>query len=118
MTITVLHQSATLPGLVDQGVPARPGEGPSCHFSGIDVALRGAGNNACGLWECTPGRFHRQLPQAEVMHILTGKGTFFPAKGESVRFVAGDTLFFPANTEGEWLVEETIRKVFVVLSPS
>jgi uncharacterized protein len=116
MSITVLHQSATLIGLQDQGTPAHSASHPPCRFSGIDVALNGAGDNNCGIWECTPGRFARQLAQAEVMHILKGHGRFTPTRGEPVEFRSGDTLFFPAHTPGEWDIRETVRKVFVVLA--
>jgi uncharacterized cupin superfamily protein len=114
--ITVLHQSATVSSLQDQGAPAQPKSEPPCHFSGIDVALAGAGDNACGIWECTPGRFMRQLAEAEVMHILAGRGRFTPSHGETIEFRAGDTLFFPAHTTGEWHIEETLRKVFAVMA--
>jgi hypothetical protein len=114
--ITVLRQSALLSGLQDQGTPANPKSEPPCRFSGIDVALAGAGENACGIWECTPGRFMRQLAEAEVMHIVAGRGRFTPARGKTIEFCAGDTLFFPAHTIGEWEIEETLRKVFVVMA--
>jgi uncharacterized cupin superfamily protein len=114
--ITVLRQSAALSGLQDHGTPAQPKSEPPCRFSGIEVALAGAGDNACGIWECTPGRFMRQLDDAEVMHILAGCGRFAPANGETIEFRAGDTLFFPANTTGEWHIAETLRKVFVVMA--
>jgi len=118
MSITVLHQSATLTRLSDQGTPARPLSEPPCRFSGIDVALAGAGDSNCGLWECTPGRFERQLAEAEVMHILAGSCRFTPTGGEPVEIRAGDTLFFPAHTTGVWEIRETLRKVFVVLAKS
>ncbi|GKT23012.1 cupin domain-containing protein [Acidovorax sp. SUPP3334] len=115
MSITVLRQSATLEGFEPQGSPARPLTLPPCAFSGIDVDLHGAGDNRSGLWECTPGRFERQLANAEVMHILAGACTFTPTGGEPLAIRAGDTLFFPSNTTGEWHVTQTLRKVFVVL---
>lgn len=114
--ITVLRQSATISDLQDQGTPAQPKSEPPCRFSGIDVALDGAGRNSCGIWECTPGRFMRQLAQAEVMHIVAGRGCFTPTQGDTIEFRAGDTLFFPAHTTGEWHIEETLRKVFVVMA--
>jgi uncharacterized protein len=116
MGIVVLHQSATLPGLKDQGWPARPLTQPPCRLRGIDVELAGAGDNNSGLWECEPGRFERQLANAEVMHILTGAGTFTPTGAAPLQIRAGDTLFFPANTTGEWHVHQTLRKVFVVMA--
>jgi uncharacterized cupin superfamily protein len=117
MSINVLHQSATLTGLQDQGTPAHSTSHPPCRISGIDVTLAGAGDNACGIWECTPGRFERQLAEAEVMHIRAGRCHFIPTGGAPVEIRAGDTLFFPANTTGEWDIRETLRKVFVVLAP-
>jgi uncharacterized cupin superfamily protein len=114
--ITVLRQSATISGLQEQGGPAQPKSEPPCRFSGIDVALAGAGDNACGIWECTPGRFMRQLAEAEVMHIVAGRGRFTPTHGETIEFRAGDTLFFPAHTTGEWEIEQTLHKVFVVMA--
>lgn len=116
MSITVLRQTATLEPLQDQGLPARPLSEPPCRFSGLDVALDGAGNNACGVWQCEPGRFERQLAEAEVMHILAGACTFTPTGGEPVAIRAGDTLFFPARTTGVWHITETLRKVFVVMA--
>ncbi len=116
MTITILNQSATIGGLQDKGTPARSLSQPPCRLSGIDVALEGAGSNKSGIWECEPGRFERQLANAEVMHILTGDGTFTPTGGEPLKIRAGDTLFFPANTTGEWHVVETLRKVYVVMA--
>jgi hypothetical protein len=116
--ITVLRQSATISGLQDQGTAAQPKSEPPCRFSGIDVALAGAGENACGIWECTPGRFMRQLAEAEMMHIVAGRGRFTPAGGETIEFRAGDTLFFTAHTTGEWEIDATLRKVFVVMAAS
>ena len=114
--ITVISQSAHVQGLQDQGGPARPLSQPPCAFSGVDIDLAGAGNSNTGLWECTPGRFERQLPNAEVMHILSGRCSFTPTGGEPLVIRAGDTLFFPAHTTGVWHIEETLRKVFVVLA--
>lgn len=70
-----------------------------------------------GIWECSPGRFQRQVRQAELMHIIEGEGSFTPSTaGEPVvRFQAGDTLFFPANTLGLWCIEKTLRKVYAML---
>ena len=116
MSITVLPQSATIGGLHDQGVPARPLSDPPCLLRGIDVELAGAGDNKSGIWECEPGRFERQLPNAEVMHIVAGACTFTPTGGQPLHIRAGDTLFFPEQTSGEWHVHETLRKVYVVMA--
>ena len=115
MSITILYQSAVIGGLQDQGTPARALSSPPPQLSGIEVELAGAGDNRSGIWECQPGQFERQLANAEVMHILTGAGTFTPTGGVAKEFCAGDTLFFPANTTGVWHVRETLRKVYVVM---
>jgi uncharacterized cupin superfamily protein len=83
---------------------------------GTAVELAGAGDNHTGLWECAPGRFERQLAQAEVMHILSSSCSFTPTGGETREIRAGDTLFFPANTTGVWHITETLRKVYVVFA--
>lgn len=114
MSITVLSQSAVIDGLQDQGTPRLPLTQPPCRMRGVDVALDGAGANECGLWECEPGRFERQLPNAEVMHILGGACSFTPTGGEPIEMRAGDTLFFPAHTTGVWEIRETLRKVYAV----
>ncbi len=116
MSITILSQSAVIGGLQDQGTPARPLSVPLPRLSGIEVDLAGSGDNRSGIWECEPGQFERQLANAEVMHILTGAGTFTPTGGIAMEFRAGDTLFFPANTTGAWHVRETLRKVYVVMA--
>lgn len=116
MSITILPQSATIGGLQDLGTPARPLSQPPSQLSGMEVELAGAGDNRSGIWECLPGQFERQLANAEVMHILTGAGSFTPTGGSAQEFRAGDTLFFPANTTGVWHVRETLRKVYVVMA--
>jgi len=118
MTITILPQSVHTRNLQDQGVPARPLTNPVSRLSGIDVPLDGAGDSKTGIWECTPGRFERQLAEAEMMHILAGACTFTPTGGEPLAIRAGDTLFFPAHTTGTWDVQQTLRKVFVVFAPA
>ncbi|MCA1326750.1 cupin domain-containing protein [Herbaspirillum sp. alder98] len=116
MSITILSQSATVGGLEDWGTPARSLSEVPCKLSGIEVDLAGAGENRTGIWECQPGSFERQLANAELMHILTGECTFTPQGGEALSIKAGDTLFFPANTFGQWNVIQTIRKVYVVMA--
>ena len=115
MTITIFRQSATMPGLKHRGAVARPITQPPCKLTGIRVDLEGAGNNRTGVWECEPGRYEREMATAEFMHILKGKATFTPTGGESLEIEAGDTLFFPSNTFGEWHILEPLRKVYVVM---
>jgi uncharacterized cupin superfamily protein len=67
-----------------------------------------------GFWECTPGRFRRQVPQAEYSCFISGQGSFTPDGGEPIEFRAGDAIYFAANTQGEWNIVETVRKTYLI----
>lgn len=76
------------------------------------------GNNVqIGIWECTPGRWPRQVTRAEFSVFTAGRCTFEATDGTVVEFSGGDAVFFPENTEGIWDVTETIRKAFVIFGP-
>lgn len=68
-----------------------------------------------GVWECTPGRWRRQIIQQEFCHFVQGRCTFTPDGGEPLFIQAGDALMFPANTTGIWDVQETVRKTYVLI---
>jgi len=116
MPITILRQAAQLDSLEIDGPVARPLSTPTCITKSLAVDLEGAGANRSGIWEVSVGRFERQLANAEVMHILSGECTFTPVEGEALAIRAGDTLFFPADTNGVWDVKAPIRKVYVVMA--
>lgn len=116
MSITILPNSARIGGLLDDGEVPHPLSEPACSTRSLEVAIDGAGGNSSGLWECSPGRFERHVPNAEVMHILAGVCTFTPEGGKPLAIRAGDTLFFPAGTRGAWDIRETLRKVYVVMA--
>lgn len=117
MGIQVIAQSASTQGLQDQGPVAVPLSTPACTIRGQDVHVPGRPDCDTGLWECSPGRFQRQVASGEVMHILAGAGRFTPeADGAAVvEFRAGDTLFFPPHTYGVWEIRETVRKLYVMV---
>lgn len=116
MPITLLKQTARIASLPPCPPPSRILSATPPVTTDLEVQLDGAGGSDTGVWECTPGRFERQIAKAEVMHILSGACTFTPTDGEVVSFGAGDTVFFPQNTFGVWDVTETIRKVYVIFS--
>ncbi|MCU1717892.1 cupin domain-containing protein [Pseudomonas sp. 5P_3.1_Bac2] len=70
---------------------------------------------AAGVWECTPGRWRRQIAQQEFCHFISGRCTFTPDGGEPITINPGDALLFPANTFGIWDIQETVRKTYVLL---
>ncbi|MBF7731426.1 cupin domain-containing protein [Pseudomonas sp. N040] len=68
-----------------------------------------------GIWECSPGRWRRQIVQQEFCHIISGSCTFTPDGGEAIEIRAGDALVFPANTTGIWDIRETVRKTYLLI---
>ena len=68
-----------------------------------------------GIWECTPGRWRRQIVQQEFCHFIKGRCTFTPDGGETLYIEAGDALMLPANSTGIWDIGETVRKSYVLI---
>jgi hypothetical protein len=68
-----------------------------------------------GVWECSPGRWRRQIMMAEFAHFLSGQGRFYPDSGDPFDIKAGDAIFFPMNTTGLWEITETLRKSYVIV---
>ncbi|GAB7542750.1 cupin domain-containing protein [Cupriavidus sp. 8B] len=114
MGIQAIRSSATIDTLVDKGAIASLGD-PACRVSSAEVIIPERSSYKTGLWECTPGRFRRQVAAAEVMYILSGSGDFRTDAGDVFPFGSGDTLFFPPETHGIWNIQETVRKVYVLL---
>ncbi|NWD05122.1 cupin domain-containing protein [Pseudomonas gingeri] len=68
-----------------------------------------------GIWECTPGRWRRQIVAQEFCHFIQGRCTFTPDSGETLHIEAGDALMLPANSTGIWDIQETVRKTYVLI---
>ncbi|MBV6749056.1 cupin domain-containing protein [Pseudomonas chlororaphis] len=68
-----------------------------------------------GIWECTPGRWRRQIVAQEFCHFIQGRCTFTPDHGEPLQIEAGDALMLPANSTGIWDIQETVRKTYVLI---
>lgn len=113
MKIQILKQAARRSDLADTGAVGRPLSQPACTTKTLPMEAALPGTDM-GVWETTPGSYERQVANAELMHILTGRCTFTPEGGEPLAIEAGDTVFFPAHTRGRWDMLETLRKVFVV----
>ncbi len=79
------------------------------------LAVERADGVETGVWECTPGRWRRQIVQQEFCHFIAGRCTFTPDGGEPIAIGAGDALMMPANTTGVWDIQETVRKTFVLI---
>lgn len=70
-----------------------------------------------GVWECTPGRWRRQVTQAEFCYFIAGDCTFTPDCGEPIGVRGGDALYFPPNSTGVWEIRRTACKMFIVFDP-
>lgn len=81
-------------------------------------SFEGASGERTGVWECTPGDWRRQITKAEFCTFLEGKAVFEPDEGEPLTIMAGDSLYFPANSLGVWRVEETLRKIYIIFDPA
>jgi uncharacterized cupin superfamily protein len=73
------------------------------------------GQNECGIWECTPGRFPG-APEGinEMMHILSGRVTLTEEDGTRHELSAGSMFVMLDGWRGEWEVHETVRKVYAI----
>ena len=98
-------------------VPAPVGE-PVSQVRSMSQASSSLSSSRCGVWECTPGRWRRQVTQAEFCHFLKGDCVFQPDDGEPIAIAAGDIVYFPANSTGVWEIRSTSRKVFVLFDES
>ena len=68
-----------------------------------------------GIWECTPGRWRRQIVAQEFCHFIQVRCTFTPDDGETLTIEAGDALKLPDNSTGIWDIQETVRKTYVLI---
>ena len=113
MSIRKLKDATNIPTehLDDWGTPKTIGA-PECHLNGIQLIENDDGSEV-GIWECTPGKFTREIMQAELTTFLTGRAIFHPENGDPIEIEAGDVLFFPENTKGTWEIIETVRKAYL-----
>ena len=73
MSIRQLKDAINIPTeqLDDWGTPKTIGE-PRCHLNGIQL-IENPDSSEGGIWECTPGKFVREIMQAELTTFLTGR---------------------------------------------
>lgn len=68
-----------------------------------------------GVWECTPGTFpSRRDGFREAVTIIKGRGVLRDEDGSETPFQAGSAVAIPEGWVGEWDIQETTRKVYVV----
>ena len=101
--------------LSDWGPAKEPVGQPVADIRGSELIETDAPKDRIGIWECTPGRWRRQVMEREFAHFIAGRGRFIPDRGEPIEILAGDAVWFPADTTGTWEVNETLRKTYVII---
>lgn len=70
-----------------------------------------------GVWECTPGGWEIvDRPDTEVVTIVSGRGTITDADGTARPLHPGAVVTLPKGWSGRWDIDETLRKVYVVVN--
>jgi uncharacterized cupin superfamily protein len=68
-----------------------------------------------GVWEVTPGEFAGENDGfAEHMFILSGDATVTSADGSTVELRPGVAFVAQKGWRGNWIVRETVRKIYVI----
>ncbi|WP_271574546.1 cupin domain-containing protein [Bradyrhizobium sp. CCBAU 11361] len=117
MTPVLLKDSIKLPtSALDNVSPVSRPVGEPVSIMRNKVAFKSPVDaTTTGVWECTPGRWRRQVAEAEFSTFLSGRCTFTPDSGDAILIEPGDSIYFHPNTNGEWNVIETVRKAYVIL---
>jgi uncharacterized cupin superfamily protein len=69
------------------------------------------------IWDCTAGRFNWFYDIDETLYVIEGGVVVKDTAGASRRLSVGDTIFFPAGSRAEWLVENYVRKIAFCRKP-
>jgi uncharacterized cupin superfamily protein len=101
--------------LTDWGPAKVPVGSLIAHIRSSEQTSSDGGRDRIGIWECTPGRWRRQVMEREFAHFLSGRARFIPDDGEPFDIRAGDAVWFPADTTGTWEISETLRKSYVII---
>lgn len=118
MKVQKIEQSASITTMESWGsVEGIHGSG-AIPLSGIQKVIPGKEDIDTGIFECEVGSYRRSVKQAEIMHFLNGTGSFTPDGESTLTFKPGDAFFFEANTEGTWVIETTMRKLYVIFDAS
>ncbi len=113
--ICVQKQCASLTDLVDAESFGEPlGELPRQTDSGFFEQ----DNLVAGTWECEPGILKLDLEVTEFCHLLQGHWRLTSESGQVTEIRAGDSWVFPHGWKGTAEVVETVRKVYLMISPA
>lgn len=73
-----------------------------------------------GEWEATPGRFSTAPHDGftEIIYILRGSGTLHSNDGSTTALYPGANFVVGDGFVGEWQIDETVRKFYVLIDGS
>jgi hypothetical protein len=98
--------------LEDWGAVPEPIDGAPSQLRGLVLAENEDGSEV-GVWSCSPGKWRRQIEDAEMCFFTHGACTYTDEQGNVTRINAGDLVYFPAMSLGVWEITEPARKAFV-----
>lgn len=111
----IKFQSDQLFASLGPGKPApEPLGEPVSQISSVGQSPSSSPTTRVGVWKSSPGRWRRQVRQAEFCHFLEGNCTFHPDDGEPIEINAGDVIYFPAASGGIWDIRRDSRKIFII----
>lgn len=116
MSVDAIRIDAATP-LQDRGVdPEAAVAGTSPSEAGAQLWRNQSRDASVGIWTCTPGRLKSMdYPINELCVLLEGKlGLLDPETGEEQIFQAGDTFLVPKGNRAEWVIYETVKKIYMV----
>jgi len=70
-----------------------------------------------GLWEAEPGCWSIRYTENEYCQILAGRSILRDDQGRERVVRAGDSFVIPAGFSGQWDVQETTKKIYVIYQP-
>lgn len=70
-----------------------------------------------GVWECTPGTWRLSIPADELCHFVQGRATYTSDTGEVIEVRAGTVVHFKQGWSGQCQVHDTIRNVYMLITP-
>jgi len=76
------------------------------------------GRLSTNIWDCTAGTFRWHFSVDEIIHVLDGHVRVHDQDGGVHELRAGDVAHFPLGTTTVWEIDEYVRKLAILRSPS
>ena len=98
--------------LEDWGRVPEPIDSEPSRLRGLTLAENADGSSV-GLWACSPGKWRRQVKEAEMAYFIEGHCTYTGEAGNVTEINVGDMVYFPAMSLGMWDIKTSTRKAFI-----